>query len=173
MPATSTPARFEIRAIGPADRDALVRFYAGLSSEGREARFHGAAPTIAGAAAGFFCGPDHHRREGIVAEAIARDGRREIIGHVSLEPAGPETAEVAVVVADAWQHHGVGRALVRAAIEWARRNGFAHLIASMRTSNGAIAGLVRCVGVPVRFGPPDGGVIDAVMDLEVGLPLAA
>ena len=108
-----------------------------------------------------------------MAVASAADGQTEVIGHVSLEPAGPDTAEIAVVVADAWQRHGVGRALVRAAIDWARRNGIAHLVASMRTTNGAIAGLVRGVGVPVRFGDPDGGVVDAVMDLEVALPLAA
>ena len=172
MDATSTVTRFEVRPIGPADRPALERFYARLSRESREARFHGSAPAITGIAAAFFCGPDHRRREGLVAVATA-DGRSEVIGHVSLEPAGPETAEIAVVVADAWQRHGVGRALMRAAIEWARRNGFAHLIASMRTSNGAIAGLLRSAGLPVRFGPPDGGVMDAVLDVEVALPLAA
>ena len=35
-------ATFRVRAIGPDDREALVRFYAGLSPDSRAARFHGA-----------------------------------------------------------------------------------------------------------------------------------
>lgn len=173
MQTTSTVTRFDVRPIGPADRRGLERFYARLSRESLESRFHGCAPAIEGPAAAFFCGPDHGRREGFVAVAVTPDGRHEVIGHVSVEPARPGTAEIAIAVADAWQRHGIGRALVRAAIEWARRHGFSHLVATMRTTNGAIAGLVRSAGVPVSYGAPDGGVVDAVMDLEVALPLAA
>ena len=173
MDTSSTSTLFEIRPIGPADCPALERFYSGLSRESLEARFHGCAPALEGAAATFFCGPDHLRREGLVAVATGADGRPEIIGHVSLEPAGRGTAEIAVAVADAWQRHGIGRGLVRAAVAWGRRRGMSHLVASIRTTNGAMARLVRSAGIPVRYGAPDGGVADAVMDLEVAQPLAA
>jgi len=173
MSGTRSPVRFEVRPIGPADRPALERFYAGLSPESREARFHGAAPGICGTAGAFFCGPDHVHREGIVAVAIDRAGAEEIIGHACLEPAGPATEEIAIAVADAWQRHGIGRELTQTAIRWARRRGVERLVASMQTSNGAIAGLVHSLDLPVRFGPPECGVVDAVIDLGVGLPHAA
>jgi acetyltransferase len=173
MNRTPRRARFEIRPVDPSDCDALMGFYAGLSEDSREARFHGRGPSLAGSTATFFCGPDHQHREGLVAEVVGPDDGREIIGHADLEPAGPGTAEIAVAVADAWQRHGVGRALARASIDWARRCGFERLVASMQIANPAIAGLVRSLGVPVRFGMPDGGVVDAVIELGAIRPRAA
>ena len=79
---------------------------------------------------------------------------------------------MAFAIGDAWQRHGIGRALLRAAIAWARRQGISQLVATMRITNGAIAGLVRSAGVPVRYGAPEGGVVDAFLDLAA-LPLAA
>jgi GNAT superfamily N-acetyltransferase len=72
-----------------------------------------------------------------------------------------------VAVGDAWQRHGVGRALAQASIEWGRRWGFERLVASMQTANPAIAGLVRSLGVPVRFGKPESGEVDAFIELGV------
>jgi GNAT superfamily N-acetyltransferase len=165
--------RLQVRAIGPADRDALEAFYRDLSEDSRESRFLGATPGIADSTARFFCGPDHEHREGIVAEAVDEAGRRTIIGHVCLEPVGPDAAEMAIAVADAWQHRGLGRALLGRAIEWARGHGIAQLTASMRCSNIAVIGLIRSMGLPVSMGAGDGGVIDARMDLREMLPSAA
>ena len=160
------------RPIGPGDRDGLARFYASLSPESRETRFHGAAPTIGGGAAAFFCGSDHVRREGIVAEAVGPSGP-EIVGHLLLEPAGPGTVEMAIAVADGWQRRGVGRAMLLQAIDWARHHGVERLTASMQLTNVAVIGLVRSLGLPVRFGVAEAGVIDATLDLGAALPHAA
>jgi acetyltransferase len=165
MSSTVTGQPLSLRPIGPGDRAALAQFYASLSAESRGARFHGAAPSIGAGAAAFFCGSDHVHREGIVAEAIRPDGRLEIVGHLLLEPAGPGTVEMAVAVADGWQRRGVGRAMLLAAVDWARSHGVERLTASLRLTNNAVIRLIRSVGLTVRFGPAGAGVIDATVDL--------
>jgi GNAT superfamily N-acetyltransferase len=167
------PGVYRIRPIAPGDLQALARFYADLSEDSREARFLGATPGIGENVARFFCGPDHVHREGLVAEAIARNGGRAIVGHLCLEPLGQGETEMAIAVADAWQHHGVGRVLLLEAAGWARRHRIARLVATMRWSNTDFVGLIRSVGYPVSFGSGDGGVIDAVIRLRPLLPKAA
>ncbi len=152
MTRTTTPAAFSIRPISPDDREPLTRFYSALSADSVEARFHGALPTIPARTARFFCGPDHQHREGLVAETIAPGGAPEIIGHVCIEPITPDLAEVAIAVADAWQHHGVGRAMLAEAIDWGRTHGVGRLLASMRWSNSAMLELLRSTGQPMTFG---------------------
>lgn len=161
---SSRPA-FRIRAITPDDATALAAFYAGLSQDSLEGRFHGAARGIGEATARFFCGPDHEHREGLVAEAVGAEGDTTIVGHLCLEPEDPHDVEMAVAVADAWQHHGIGRALLMEGIHWARGHGVDRMVASMRCGNASILGLVRAVGLPVIWVPSEAGVIDAVMDL--------
>jgi GNAT superfamily N-acetyltransferase len=113
------PSSYRIRPIAASDRDDLSEFYARLASDSREARFHGAAPGIGETTARFFCGPDHEHREGIVAEAVDVAGQRRIVGHLCLEPIDTAEVELAIAVADAWQRHGVGRAMLAEAVRWA------------------------------------------------------
>jgi acetyltransferase len=161
-----------IRAIRPADVVPLERFYAELSPDSRDARFHGGARGIEDRAARTFCGPDHVHREGLVA--VERQGRRErIVGHLCLEPLGSQDVEMAVAVADAWQHHGIGHALLVAAIDWACTHGFARVRGSIRWSNPAILGLVRACGRSVRIVTTAEGDTEAVIDVVGDLPAAA
>jgi GNAT superfamily N-acetyltransferase len=166
----SPTSPYRIRAITGADRDALTRFYADLSPESFEARFHGAGAGIGGPTARYLCGPDHDHREGLVAEVTGADGSAVIIGHVCIEPTCPDTAEMAIAVADAWQRHGVGRAMLAEAMTWARGHGLTRLVASMRWGNSAILGLIESMGRPITFGDTDGGIVDAFVDLS-GLPV--
>ena len=170
----STDEAYRIRVITAGDGDTLTRFYAGLSPDSFEARFHGAGDGIRGSVARYLCGPDHDHREGLVAETVDADGRSVIIGHVCIEPTGTREAEMAIAVADAWQRQGVGRAMLAEAISWARIHGIDQLIASVRWGNGAILGLIGSTGRPVTFGDCDGGVVDARLDLrEAPVPHAA
>ena len=169
---TTTSPRVIIRAIVPSDQAALERFYAGLSVDSRAARFLGAT-SLATDTAARFCHADHRHRQGLVAKVLDGDGRWQIIGHACLEPAAGGDIEFAVAVADDWHHHGVGRALLDGAIEWARRRGVTRLVASTRGSNVAMLGLLRASGHPVRMGPDEAGVVNVIVDLAEGLPSAA
>jgi len=172
---TTSPATepYRIRVITDADREALTRFFDDLSPASFEARFHGSGSGIGGPVARYLCGPDHDHREGLVAEADDAAGRPIIIGHVCIEPTGAGDAEMAIAVADAWQRHGVGRAMLAEAITWARDHRLERLIASMRWGNDAILRLIRSMGRPITFGDSDGGVVDAIVDLRDPVPHAA
>jgi len=172
MTVASVPESFRIRPIAPTDRAGLTRFYANLSTDSLEARFHGAIPGIGDGTARFLSGPDHEHREGFVAESADADGRRTIVGHVCLEPISAGQAEMAIAIADPWQHHGLGHAMVSQAIAWSRGHGVARLTASIRWSNGAMIGLIRSLGLPVILDDGDAGVVDAFIDLGVPLPRA-
>lgn len=169
---TLASSAFAIRAITPDDRGALGRFYAGLSSDSLEMRFHGGMPRVDTAATGYFCGPDHRLREGLVAEVVNALGTRTIVGHLCIEPLGaadPGAAEVAVAVADAWQRRGVGRALLGAAIEWAGEHGISRLTASLLWGNAPMLNLIRSTGRPVSFGAAGAGTLEAVLDVRTAV----
>jgi GNAT superfamily N-acetyltransferase len=169
----TAPSTIRVRPIAPGDRDGVTRFYAGLSPDSLEARFLGATPGIGAETARIFCGPDHEHREGFVAEASDGAGEWTIVGHLCLEPSAAGRVEMAIAVGEAWRRRGIGRALLEAAIAWARAHDIVGLDASMRWSNGAILGLVRSTGLPVRFGAEDGGTIDITLDLGAARRSAA
>jgi GNAT superfamily N-acetyltransferase len=168
---TPLPGAFLVRVIVPGDEIGLEAFYAELSADSREARFHGAA-SVGSRAAHAFCAAEGEGRHGVVAEALDHDGHWVIVGHLCLEPLGDGTAELAATVADAWQHHGVGRALLREALTWARRHDVRALLASVRWSNGPMLRLLRDTG-PVTFGAEDAGVVDVTLAVTEPLPHVA
>ncbi len=170
-----TPPRgISIRPITTADRDGLTTFYAGLSDDSRQTRFHGVSHGISARAATTFCGPDHEHREGFVAVASDRPADPPtIVGHLCLEPAGAGGVEMAVAVSDPRQGAGIGRALLDAAIAWARHHAVGSLQASMLTTNSAIVGLLRSPGLPLRFSKTAAGVVTATLELAPAVPTAA
>jgi GNAT superfamily N-acetyltransferase len=175
MATTATlPATIRIRPIGTDDRAALGRFYERLSPDSLNRRFHGACRGIGDRAAGQFCGPDHEHREGLVA-VVGPDGTAgtRIVGHLCLEPSEPGELEMAIAVADDFQRRGIGRALLVAAIDWARGHGIGRLRASMRCSNGAIISLVRSAGAAVTWRTLPGGGLEAIMAVGAARSTAA
>jgi GNAT superfamily N-acetyltransferase len=167
------PLGIAIRAIRADDLIPLERFYAGLSPDSTDARFHGATHGIADDTARSFCGPDHVHREGLVAVARTTDDAEVIVGHLCLEPAPDGNLEMAVAVADRWQHQGIGRALLLSAIDWAEAHRVQRLHAAIRWSNPAIMGLLRSVDRPITIRSDQAGELDAVIDLTGALPAAA
>jgi acetyltransferase len=171
MSRAALPAGITIRAIGADDVLPLERFYAALSPDALDARFHGGTRGIEDRAARMFCGPDHVHREGLVAVKHRARGAETIVGHLCLEPTAGDDVEMAIAVADAWQHHGIGRALLTAAIDWAGERGFARVHGVIRWSNPAILGLIRSCGRPVTVMTDSEGDTEAVID--IGPPLSA
>jgi GNAT superfamily N-acetyltransferase len=147
------------------------------------ARFHGGTRGIEDVVARSFCGPDHAHREGLVA--VVRDAAvagpdvrpdraaERIVGHLCLEPGVRGEVEMAVAVADAWQHHGVGRALLAAAIAWAEANRIERLRAEIRWSNPAILRLLRSAARPLTLAATDDGDLEACLDVRGPVPAAA
>ncbi len=169
----ATRVTFTVRPIEARDQAELVRFYADLSDDSREARFHGAVRGIGQGLASSFCHPDHEHREGVVAEADEGAGRPVLIGHVCLEPTARGEIEMAIAVADRWQRRGVGGAMLRAAIAWAHDRGTDRLVATVRCGSGAVIGLVRSLGLPATVGASPDGAVELRIDLgAAALPAA-
>lgn len=157
-----------VRRIRPTDAHAIESFYAALSAESRRTRFFAVGAGLSHKQSVSFCTPDHDHREGFVAVAsAATPGSERIVGHLCLEPAGPGVAEIAIAVEDGSQHHGIGRRLMEAGIEWARAEGFARLIATTFAGNAPIHRLLAGLGLPAHAQPgPDSGTEDIVIDLR-------
>ena len=77
---------------------------------------------------------------------------------------------MAVAVADAWQHHGIGRALVVSGIDWAAAHGFGRVRAAIRWSNPAILGLLRSIGHPMTVRCDLDSELEALIDITGELP---
>jgi GNAT superfamily N-acetyltransferase len=158
-----------IRAIRATDSAELKRFYCALSTESRRTRFlyPSVGPTPTQCAT--YCTTDHDHREGFVAVVGTDRGRRErIVGHLCLEPDGSSAAEVAIAVAEEFQHRGVGRLLLAEGVAWARRERIAQLTATMFAGNAAIQRLLMGVGLPARERYVGAGVSEITIDLDVG-----
>jgi hypothetical protein len=121
----------------------------------------------------YFCGPDHATREGFVAETVGIDGRREVIGHLCLEPGEPGAVELAVAVADSWQRRGSAGRCSPPRSPGPKARGAACLTASMLSGNAAVLNLVRFAGRPVSLSAAEGGVVEARIALRDALPHAA
>ena len=87
-----------------------------------------------------------------MAECLDASGDPVIIGHVCIEPISDDVAEIAIAVTDAWQGHGVGRAMLACAISWAQAHGIARLASPILMTNTAMFGLLRSMGYPITYG---------------------
>lgn len=100
--------RYHVRPIRPEDAPRLVAFHARLSPRSVYLRFFSAHPTLSESEVTRFTAVDYEDRLALVATvgddliAVARYDR---------SPGGSD-AEVAFVVDDAYQHHGVGSELL-------------------------------------------------------------
>lgn len=119
-----------VRPAVPADRDALVAFHLGLSPESVTKRFFGPHPNLSDADLDRITssGPDD------VALLAERDARIVAVAeyHRAL---GSDEAEVAFVVDDAEQGHGIGTLLLEHLASQARDHGVRRLAADTLASN--------------------------------------
>jgi acetyltransferase len=156
-----------VRRVRPSDTAGLERFYAALSQESRRTRFFSVDPVISHAQSISFCTTDHEHREGFVAVTAGRPGEVAlIVGHLCLEPDGIGQAEVAIVIADPFQHHGIGRRLMAAGLAWARREHIARLTATMFASNAPICRLFVGLGPSVQESWVGAGVVEITISLD-------
>ena len=155
-----------IRAVRPTDAAALEQFYAGLSGESRRTRFF-SLTALSHAQSVSFCTTDHDHREGFVAVVdFSPSEGEQIVGHLCLEPDGADAAEVAIAVADEFQHQGIGRRLMAAGLAWARREHVARFTATMFANNAPINRLLVGLGLPVQERWAGAGVAEITISLD-------
>jgi RimJ/RimL family protein N-acetyltransferase len=122
-----------IRPIREDDSAALRAMHHGLTERTVYQRFLGLHPELSPTEADYFTHVDGVRRFALVAETP--DGALVAVGRYDRLPPDWLTAEVAFVVADAYQHHGIGTALVSMLRTHAREAGVQSFVADVLTTN--------------------------------------
>ena len=144
----------EVRPISPDDAPGLVEFHEGLSFETVYRRFFGVHPHLGRREAEHFCTVDSMARFALVALVHG-----EIVGVARMERlARASTAEVAFVVADRFQHRGLGRLLARRLADAARQRGVEEFVAEILPENQAMLRLLPDAGFEVKLSMGDGVV---------------
>jgi ribosomal protein S18 acetylase RimI-like enzyme len=144
--AAARPACAAIRPVQPTDVAALGEFFAGLSPRTRYLRFF-VAVTPTGSMLSRLAG-------GAGADVLVATDGGVIIGHaMAVDRASPgrgSTADVGVVVADAWQGRGIGSALLRALTGRAQARGVAWLTMDVQHDNTLMRGIIARRWVTAR-----------------------
>lgn len=150
---TPDPAHVVSRPIRPDDAARLRRLFYRLSPETLYRRFFSPVLRPETKMLTYLCEVDHHDREALVA----LDGD-EVIGVARYDRSAtdPTVAEVAVLVEDAWQGHGVGRYLMRRLGTVAAARGITSFRADVLPSNEAPVKLARAVAPLVEVSFVDG-----------------
>ncbi|MFI0480447.1 GNAT family N-acetyltransferase [Actinomadura sp. 9N215] len=142
-----------VRPYGVADRERVRRMSDRLSATSLYTRFFSGTPRIPDHYLGLLNTLDHWDREALVAlDGDEIIGIAEYIRHTKRR----WSADVAVLVADPWQRHGVGTVLVARLAELAGRRGITEFGADViLTNRGAVLFVQH--GWPAARSTRDGG----------------
>jgi acyl-CoA synthetase (NDP forming)/RimJ/RimL family protein N-acetyltransferase len=150
-----------VRAITPADAEALGTFHERQSPDSKYRRFFSAKPTLTDAELEHFTRIDMHDRVALVVER-----RGELIAWASYERwPGRDDAEAAFMVDDQLQGRGIATLLLEHLAAIARTNGIRRFTAEVLADNRPMLAVFARAGWPIQrhF---DSGVIDVDFDLD-------
>jgi GNAT superfamily N-acetyltransferase len=159
-----------IRAVRPQDAGALQAYFRGLSGETRYRRFLGALAEVTPKQLARLIAMDGPDELALLALAET-GGASQLVGEAVLATApGSARSEMALSVADAWQHRGVGTALVRDLECRARMRGARYLYGDVLRTNTAMKNFARKAGFAVRSPFTDARLIESGKDLSMTAP---
>jgi GNAT superfamily N-acetyltransferase len=143
------------RPVQPDDDERFRRLWPRLSRDTVYRRFHAPLHRLPVETVRRLVRVDHDLREAVVAVVGG-----EVVGVARYDrsPADPSTAELAIVVEDAWQGLGVGRQLLAELTRLAAERGVAVLTATVQPDNEPVLGLIRRL-LPDPTVTPDGDVL--------------
>lgn len=134
-----------IRPIDPDDVEPLRALFRRLSPRSRYFRFLSPVNQLSDSFLHHLAEVDHRDRDALVATV---DDQVVAVARYDLDRTEARSAEVAVVVEDAWHRHGIATELLRALRGIARERGIERFTATVTADNEAVAMLVR--SLPVR-----------------------
>jgi RimJ/RimL family protein N-acetyltransferase len=153
-----------VRPIRPDDTQRLQSFHARLSPETIEYRYFGPVPVLTTERAEWLTHVDYEQRMALVATVGTVPDDEQIIAVVRYEGVDQTTAEVAFLVEDAWQGHGIATQLLYRLALYARHHGFTMLVAEIMGSNYRMREVISHAGFPIttRY---DSGCVEMRMDI--------
>ena len=133
IPMTTRPVRID-------DEARLYRMWPRLSADTRYRRFHSPVRHLPPELVHRLVDVDHDRRDAVVA--VVGD---EVVGVARYDrsPTDPARADLAVLVEDAWQGHGLGRQLLGEVLALAGRRGVRSVTATVQMDNDRMLALAR------------------------------
>ncbi len=150
-----------VRDIRPEDAEALIAFHGGLSPETVVFRFFGPHPVLSEREVKRFTNVDGADRVALVAE---RADRMIAVARYDRAP-GRDEAEVAFVVADAFQGRGIGTTLLEHLVVTARQHGIKRFVAETLLDNHRMIQVLRDAGF-TRHSQGSRGVVRVVLDIS-------
>ena len=160
-----------VRPIKPEDADLERRFVASLSEQTRFFRFFYRLHELSPAMLVRFTQVDYDRELALLAlrpDPTTPQGE-SIVGVARfIEKADLESAEFAVVVADAWHRRGIAGRLMRALITAARKKGLQRLVGTVLRANQNMLRFTAALGFVERDDPDDPDQV--IVELALGTP---
>ena len=156
-----------LRPAKPADLPALEAFVQGMSVLARAQRFFAPVSSLPSVLA------DALRRDDPLHRFVVVDtpgGSIAGFAEYAVDPASPDTCNVAVAVGDAWQRRGLGLALLRQVVADAERRGLATAVGEVLRYNRAMLALARRVGFEIGPYPGDATLVRITRPLRPGDP---
>lgn len=158
-----------IRPIGPDDAARERDFICGLSEESRYQRLMYTVREPSPALIDQMVSVDFRRSMAFVAVVIEGRSERMIGAARYASSADDSGCEFAIVVADLWQSKGVGSALARRLIDYARGQGILRLHASILATNSRMVTFAHRLGFTTRRTRGDSTLLSA----DLALPTIA
>lgn len=154
-----------LRAIAPSDKQALSDAFDKLSDTSRRSRFFTAKNRLSDEDLRFFTEVDGQCHYALVAvdESGAAPEGVGVARFVCTDD--PQIVEIAIVVADAWQHRGVGKRLMRAIVEAAAERDVRHIKAITHAENSRLRKLMEPYGGSIKVIESSGGLVEIMIDL--------
>ena len=144
-----------IRPIRITDAEMEADFVRRLSPQTKHYRFFGGIKELSPSEAAHACDVDGRHSMAFVA-TIRRDGRETEIGVSRYAPnSRSDVREIAVTVADEWQHKGLGTMLMKQLIQSAKSNGVKQLYSIELSDNEAMRALARDLHMSACGDPDD------------------
>jgi acetyltransferase len=140
----------------PADRPALANFPDRVSARSAIFRFHGSLTVLTDKTLDLLLDLVDGQREAITA---IDDRGIAGVARFARDGPNPATAEVAILVADEWQHRGLARRLLRPLAERARGAGIEWFRAEIQADNTVARRFFLGLTPTARERPRDGGVV--------------
>lgn len=124
-----------LRPVAPDDGAALAAVLERMSLRTRWLRFHSPITRFSAAQLRMLLNADQHDRAVVVAEVERGPARWQLIGFAQYARIAPDRADAAIVLEDAWQRRGIGRALALELVATARAAGIAAFTSEILTEN--------------------------------------
>jgi acetyltransferase len=163
---TDDGRRITIRTIQPEDLAIEQAFVRGLSAKSKYMRFFSAIEDLSPQMLDRFIHVDYPSEMALIA-TVETESKEQEIGVARYAREGSENSvEFAIVVADEWQGHGIGRELLRQLFDAATTSGCERIKGIVLRANWKMLLLCHDLGFTVSQYPGDTGLVCVIKDLK-------